>query len=80
MQTGTFPGARFRAGTTARMVLVAGAALLAAGCASHSSVGGLPARQADYAGRCPLGQAKVCQVGWPSRLEGNERGHSCRCG
>jgi len=79
MQTGEYSRARSRVGTTVRLILLTAAALLEAACASHSSVGGLPAGQADYSGRCPLGQSKICHVGWPSRLEGNERGHSCRC-
>ena len=67
--------------TSKRLVaaIITCSALLITGCASHSSVGGLPSSNGDQLGRCPLGQAKVCNVGWPSRLNGGDRAKTCRC-
>ena len=70
--------ARFRI----RLLLLIGVvlvAMLGTGCASYSSVSGTPASRGDTMGRCPLGQAKVCHVGWPSRLGDGDRDRSCRC-
>ena len=58
---------------------IAVAAILMSGCASHSSVGGMPSSNGEQLGRCPLGQSKVCTVGWPSRLGGGDRDKRCHC-
>jgi hypothetical protein len=76
------PGGALHSGKTGKSIVAFAVALflmLVSGCATHSSVSGLPSNHADSVGRCPLGQAKVCQVGWPSRLKNNERSASCRC-
>ena len=58
---------------------IACVAILVTGCASHSSVSGVQSHKADQLGRCPLGQSKVCTVGWPSRLGGGDRDKTCHC-
>ena len=53
--------------------------VLASGCASRSSLGDVQSNRGEPLGRCPLGQSKVCSVGWPSRVGGGNRDKTCRC-
>jgi hypothetical protein len=82
MQSLNCPGGRSRTGPRGKHMMAAGIALLAiliSGCGSYSPVRGLPSSNANKAERCPLGQARVCQIAWPSRVGRGNRGESCRC-
>lgn len=81
MQTRGLPRDRLRADRTGKVPVMFGFALLTmlgAGCGTQSSLGDLPDARSAY-GSCPQIQKRICQVGWPSRLNGNERMRSCRC-
>jgi hypothetical protein len=82
MQSLNYPGGRPRSWPSGKHIMVISTALLAmfiSGCGSYSPVKGLPSSNASRAERCPLGQARICQVAWPSRLDRGNRGTSCRC-
>ena len=82
MQTLDRPGRRSHTRPSGKHMVAVGIALLAmliSGCGTYSPVRGLPSSNANRVDRCPLGQARVCQVAWPSRLDRGNRGESCRC-
>lgn len=82
MRTQNCPGGRSRTRPGGKHLMAVGVTLLAiliSGCGTYSPVKGLPSSNANKVERCPLGQARICQVAWPSRLDRGNRGESCRC-